>query len=66
MSINSVKHHFKKSSLCETQGTCVEVALLDRMVAIRDPKNLEQAPLYFNQEEWRVFIAGVKKGEFDC
>lgn len=56
---------FKKSSICRACHQCVEVAHKDGMIAVRDNKNLKQAPLFFNKEEWTAFVAGVKNGEFD-
>lgn len=56
---------FKKSSLCETPATCVEVAFKDDMVAVRDSKNPGHPPLCFSKEEWKMFVAGVKNKEFD-
>ena len=56
---------FKRSSFCSV-GACVEVAVTaDNHVAVRDAK-LEDGPvLFFNADEWRAFLAGVRNGEFD-
>jgi hypothetical protein len=55
---------FERSSFCSV-GACVEVAF-DRggAVAIRDSRHVDQI-LSFTGDEWAVFVAGVKAGEFD-
>lgn len=44
---------------------CVEVALVDRLVAMRDSKDPTGAVLFFTVAEWDAFVAGAKDGEFD-
>ncbi|MDD7804037.1 MAG: DUF397 domain-containing protein [Endozoicomonas sp. (ex Botrylloides leachii)] len=59
---------FKKSSASPiTWDTpfCVEVAMKDGVVGVRDSKSKGGAVLVFNDKEWQAFITGVKKGEFD-
>jgi Domain of unknown function (DUF397) len=46
-------------------GSCVEVATLDDMVAVRDSKDPDGPALVFTRQEWRAFSAGMKDGEFD-
>jgi hypothetical protein len=41
--------------------TCVEVAPIDRVVAVRDSKNPEGEALGFSRPEWRAFQARVRK-----
>ena len=49
-----------------TGGNCVEVACnVPRVVAVRDSKDPEGPRLAFTPDEWRVFTAGVKAGEFE-
>lgn len=44
---------------------CVEVDIDKRgIIAIRDSQSPE-VTLYFTPDEWREFIKGVKRGEFD-
>ncbi|MFI5915681.1 DUF397 domain-containing protein [Dactylosporangium sp. NPDC051541] len=50
---------------CEGGGACVEVATLANLVLVRDSKSPDEAVLAFTGSEWRDFIAGVKRGEFD-
>lgn len=57
---------YHKSSFSE-DSYCVEVALCDGGVAVRDSKNVDNgsATLVYTAEEWNAFLAGVKAGEFD-
>ena len=52
-------------SACEGGSTCVEVASLVNLILVRDSKDSDGPVLAFSQLEWRDFIAGVKRGEFD-
>ena len=55
---------WRKSSLSEANG-CVEVAVLDDGVAVRDSKDRNGRVLLFTRHEWTAFIGGVGAGEFD-
>jgi hypothetical protein len=56
---------WRTSSLCDLNG-CVEVALLDDQVAVRDAKDRGGGPvLLFSAPEWEAFVGGVRGGEFD-
>lgn len=46
-------------------GDCVEVATVDRRVAVRDSKDPDGPALMFTPAEWAAFLAGAKDGEFD-
>jgi hypothetical protein len=52
------------STLCDLNG-CVEVALLDGKVAVRDAKDRTGPVLLFTAREWEAFVGGVRGGEFD-
>jgi Domain of unknown function (DUF397) len=52
---------WRKSSRCDS-GTCVEAALIDDDVHLRDAQAEE---LLFSPEAWTQFVEGVKAGEFD-
>lgn len=58
---------FKKSTIClpNPSPSCVEVAIKNGLVGVRDSKNPAAAVLTFSPDEWQAFTAGVKKGEFD-
>jgi Domain of unknown function (DUF397) len=55
---------WRTSTLCDLNG-CVEVALLDDQVAVRDAKDHAGPVLLFTPHEWTAFITGVRNGEFD-
>ncbi|GLW10227.1 hypothetical protein Misp01_53550 [Microtetraspora sp. NBRC 13810] len=47
-------------------GQCVEVATnLPGVVVVRDSKDPEGPKLVFTPGEWRAFLDGAGKGEFD-
>lgn len=47
-------------------GGCVEVAALPAGgIRVRDSKDQGGPVLSFTDHEWRVFITGARKGEFD-
>ncbi|BCY11807.1 DUF397 domain-containing protein [Actinoplanes sp. L3-i22] len=53
------------SSAC-TQNNCVQVAAFGiDTVAVRDSKDPDGAILSYTTDEWRDFIIGAKRGEFD-
>jgi hypothetical protein len=55
---------WRTSTLCDLNG-CVEVALLDGRVAVRDAKHRDGPVLLFTPREWEAFVGGVRGGEFD-
>jgi hypothetical protein len=57
---------WRKSSYSDDQGSnCVEVAVVDGQVLVRDSKDPDGPALAFTPSEWRAFISGVKDSEFD-
>ena len=57
---------FRKSTHSQYQwNPCVEVAIGDDFVAVRDSKDPEESILQFSHDEWKAFLNGVKDGEFD-
>jgi hypothetical protein len=55
-----------KSSLSYANGNCVEVSdLPGGSVGVRNSRDREGPVLRFTRDEWRAFIGGVRKGEFD-
>jgi len=64
MDVNSAV--WRKSSYSSANGgACVEVARLPGAVAVRDSKDPDGVALAFAPDEWLVFTAGIKVGEFD-
>ena len=56
---------FRKSDDSDTGG-CVEVAALPSGgVQVRDTKDRDGGTQTYTDREWRAFIAGTKRGEFD-
>jgi hypothetical protein len=55
---------WRTSSLCDLNG-CVEVAVLDDRVVVRDAKDRAGPVLVFTASEWEAFVGGVRGGEFD-
>jgi hypothetical protein len=55
---------WRKSTFSESNG-CVEVALLNEQVAVRDSKDPRGPVLLFSAAEWEAFVAGVLGGEFN-
>ncbi|WP_433509243.1 DUF397 domain-containing protein [Nonomuraea sp. CA-143628] len=56
---------WRKSSLSSATGQCVEVAVADGRIAVRDSKDPQGHHLIFTTGEWRAFVGGVQAGEFD-
>jgi hypothetical protein len=63
--LSCVEVAYRKSSFCGHPG-CVEVgAGDDGHVHMRDSKDPDGTVLTFTREEWELFLAGAKAGEFD-
>jgi hypothetical protein len=58
---------WKKASRSNGNGgnNCVEVAVLDTGVAVRDSKDRTGPTLMFTSAEWTAFVDSAKDGEFD-
>ncbi|MCS7484568.1 DUF397 domain-containing protein [Umezawaea endophytica] len=55
---------WKKSTFSEGGGECVEVAMAQSGVLVRDSKNPAGPVLWFTKLEWIAFLYGVLAGEF--
>lgn len=59
-------HRWRRSRFSTgSDATCVEVAVHGGAVAVRDSKDPDGPVLRFTSAEWRVFLHGVREGEFD-
>ena len=54
---------WRRSSGC-SDGTCVEVAVADEFVLVRDSKDQSGPVLRFTHSEWSAFARAIRKGEF--
>jgi hypothetical protein len=55
---------WRKSSYSGNTGNCVEVAVTESVVGVRDSKDPGGSALAFAPDEWLAFTAGIKAGEF--
>ena len=53
-----------KSSYSANNGSCVEVAILDEGIAVRDSKDPAGPALQFSVDAWTGFLAAVQHGDF--
>jgi hypothetical protein len=62
----STRYAWIKSSLSYANGNCVEVSeLAEGAIGVRNSRDRQGLVLRFTPEEWRAFLGGVRKGEFD-
>jgi hypothetical protein len=55
---------WRKSSYSNMNG-CVEVAVLDSRIAVRNSEDAQGPMLVFTPVQWQAFVDGVRDGEFD-
>lgn len=46
-------------------GNCVQIQMVDGMVALGDSKNPNEGAFEYTHDEWTAFIKGAKDGQFD-
>lgn len=56
---------FRKSSRSSSNDGCVEFGQDGGTILIRDSKDPQGPVLTFTPHEWKMFLLGVKDGEFD-
>ncbi|HEY3956151.1 MAG TPA: DUF397 domain-containing protein [Streptosporangiaceae bacterium] len=52
---------WRKSSYSGNSGNCVEVAVVESVVRIRDSKDPKRVALRVSPGGWRAFLRGLKK-----
>ena len=55
---------WRTSKFCES-GACVEVGALGESVLIRNAADPDGLHVTLSRDEWGVFLAGVRDGDFD-
>lgn len=56
---------WRKAQASIGNGACLQVAPINGMIAVGDSKNPQGPVLTYTAQEWRAFLNGAKKGEFD-
>jgi Domain of unknown function (DUF397) len=56
---------WRKAQSSVGNGACVEVAVAQDMVAVRDSKHPSGPILQYAAPEWEAFLSAAKNGEFD-
>ncbi|WP_062262262.1 DUF397 domain-containing protein [Endozoicomonas arenosclerae] len=56
---------FKTSSFTHGVISCVEVAIKDGHIAVRNNRRPEKGMVLFDELEWSAFLKGVKNNEFE-
>ncbi len=57
--------HWKTSSHSTGNGLCVELAVIDDGVAVRDSKDRDGGTLRFSAAGFRAFLGALAREEFD-
>jgi hypothetical protein len=52
-----------RSRRCDSSA-CIEVALIDGRIAVRESERPDGPILRFTHAEWSAFAAGIRDGEF--
>lgn len=63
--VDRTGRHWHKSGRSNTTHGCVECAVEEDTIVVRDSKDPDGPVLTFAPDSWRDFIAAVKAGEFD-
>ncbi|AJP05314.1 DUF397 domain-containing protein [Streptomyces leeuwenhoekii] len=62
---SSLGASWMKSRHSNAEGNCVEVALVEGGIAMRNSRDPDGPALVYTAAEVRAFLAGAKEGEFD-
>jgi Domain of unknown function (DUF397) len=56
---------WRKSTRSADGPSCLEIALVDHVVGVRHSRDPDGPVLVFDAEQWRRFVAALKRGDFD-
>lgn len=56
---------WRKARSSTAHGACVEVANAGHLIAVRDSWNPQGVMLTYTTTEWKSFLDGAKRGEFN-
>jgi len=56
---------WRKAQRSVANGACIELAPFGGKIAVRDSKDPDGPVLIYTADEFRAFLDGAKKGEFD-
>lgn len=56
---------WRTSTFSGNGASCVEVAITETVIKVRDTKDRAAGTLTFRPDEWEAFLVGVRHGEFD-
>jgi hypothetical protein len=56
---------WRKAQLSTNNGACLEIGSIAGKIAVRDSKDPSGPVLVYTPIEFRAFLDGAKKGEFD-
>jgi Domain of unknown function (DUF397) len=57
--------HWRTSSYSTGNGLCVELAVIDDGIAVRDSKDRAGGTLRFSGASFRAFLGALSRAEFD-
>jgi Domain of unknown function (DUF397) len=63
--LRQAKPKWIKSTASAQGDSCVEVASVSGLVAVRDSQTPDRPALLYTPDEWRAFMVGAKQGQFD-
>ena len=57
---------WRKSSVSQEQGECVEISVRESFVLVRDSKNINGAVLEIPFGSWHELMRAIRIGQLDC
>jgi hypothetical protein len=56
---------WRKGTRSTNGGNCVEIAACNGLIAVRDSKNRDDAPMVLTREAWLMLGSDIKHGKHD-